>query len=143
MARFQDTGSPPPNPSALGSCRSAGALHRLLACVVAAALSGCSEGAGTLLIDPGRYSAYHCNDLAAQWKVLLARDKQLRELMDRADQGGGSGAVIGSLAYRTDYESVRSEERLLQRELAAKNCNSTTQTTTQTTTQFQSDQAIR
>lgn len=107
----------------------------MLAGILAAALAGCSNGAGSLLIDPGRYSAYHCNDLAAQWKVLVAREKELRDLMDRADQGGGGGAVIGSLAYRTDYESVRSEERLLQREAAAKNCNSTTQ--------FQSDQAIR
>ena len=86
------------------------------------------------MIDPGRYSAYHCNDLAARWKVLVAREKDLRELMDRADQGGG-GAVIGSLAYRTDYESVRSEEKLLQRTAAEKNCNPTTQ--------YQSDQIIR
>ncbi len=119
----------------LQACRSRGAVYRLLAGIVATALAGCSNGAGSLLVDPGRYSAYHCNDLAAQWKVLVAREKELRDLMDRADQGGGGGAVIGSLAYRTDYESVRSEERLLQREAAAKNCNSTTQ--------FQSDQAIR
>jgi len=107
----------------------------LLAGFVVTALAGCSNGAGSLLVDPGHYNAYHCNDLAAQWKVLVAREKELRELMDRADQGGGGGAVIGSLAYRADYESVRSDERLLQREAAAKNCNSATQ--------FQSDQAIR
>ena len=102
--------------------------------IVAAALAGCSNGAGSLLIDPGRYSAYHCNDLAARWKELVKREKELRDLMDRADQGGG-GAVIGSLAYRTDYESVRSEEKLLQRTAAEKNCNPTTQ--------YQSDQIIR
>ncbi len=135
MRLVDDTGSTRPTAGALQSCRSRGAVGRLLACIIAAALAGCTDGAGSLLIDPGRYSAYHCNDLAAQWKVLVAREKDLRELMDRADQGGGGGAVIGSLAYRTDYESVRSEERLLQREAAVKNCNSTTQ--------FQSDQAIR
>ena len=107
----------------------------LLAGIVAAALAGCTNGAGSLLVDPGHYSAYHCNDLAAQWKVLVAREKELRDLMDRADQGGGGGAVIGSLAYRSDYESVRTNEQLVQREAAEKNCNSTTQ--------FQSDQAIR
>lgn len=115
--------------------RSGGRPHCLFGCFVAAALAGCTNGAGSLLIDPGRYSAYHCNDLAARWKVLVARDKELRDLMDRADQGGGGGAVIGSLAYRTDYESVRSEERLLQRTAADKNCNPATQ--------FQSDQIIR
>jgi hypothetical protein len=143
MGLVNDGGSPRPSARLVGrgasDCprvdRPRRAVHRLLAGIIAAALAGCSDGAGTLLVDPGRYSAYHCNDLAAQWKVLLAREKELRALMDRADQGGGGGAVIGSLAYRTDYESVRSEERLLQREAAEKNCNSTTQ--------FQSDQAIR
>jgi hypothetical protein len=106
----------------------------VLVCFVLVALAGCSNGAGSLLIDPGRYSAYHCNDLAARWKVLVAREQELRDLMDRANQGGG-GAVIGSLAYRTDYESVRSEERLLQSTAAEKNCNFTPQ--------FQSDQTIR
>jgi hypothetical protein len=114
--------------------RSFGGPRWLLAGVTAAALAGCTNGAGSLLVDPGRYSAYHCNDLAARWKVLVAREKELRDLMDRADQSS-SGAVIGSLAYRSDYESVRSEESLLQREAAEKNCNPAAQ--------FQSDQVIR
>ena len=143
MGLVNDSGSPRPNareaergPSGRPQAgRPRRAVHRLLACIVAAALAGCSDGAGSLMVDPGRYSAYHCNDLAAQWKVLVAREKELRALMDRADQGGGGGAVIGSLAYRADYESVRSDEKLVQREAAEKNCNSTTQ--------FQSDQAIR
>jgi len=87
------------------------------------------------MIDPGRYNAFHCDDLAARWKILVAREKELRDLMDRADQGGGGGAIIGSLAYRTDYESVRSEEKLLQRTATEKNCSPASQ--------FQSDQVIR
>ena len=104
--------------------------------VALVALTGCSmpDGAGSLLVDPGRYSAYHCNDLAARWKVLVAREKDLRSLMEKADQGGG-GAVIGSLAYRSDYDAALSEEKLLQRTAADKNCG--------LTTQFQSDQTIR
>jgi hypothetical protein len=109
-------------------------LRLALVCFGLAALAGCTNGAGSLLVDPGRYSAYHCNDLAARAKVLAAREKDLRDLIERANQGGG-GAVIGSLAYRTDYESVRSEEKLLQSEAVDKNCNFTPQ--------FQSDQIIR
>ncbi len=116
------------------ACRSCRGSNRLLTWIVAAALAGCSNGAGSLLIDPGRYSTYHCNDLATRWKELVKREKELRDLMDRADQGGG-GAVIGSLAYRPEYESVRSEEVLLQRTATEKNCNPTTQ--------YQSDQIIR
>lgn len=98
-------------------------------------LAGCggTKDAGALLIDPGRYSVYHCNDLAARWKVLAGREKDLRALINKADQTP-SGAVIGSLAYRTDYDSVISEERLLQQTAAEKNCNFSTQ--------FQSDQII-
>ena len=111
-------------------------LHRALFGIAVVALAGCSmrDGAGSLLVDPGRYNAYHCNDLAARWKVLVAREKDLRSLMEKADEGGG-GAVIGSLAYRSDYDSVLSEEKLLQRTAADKNCG--------LTTQFQSDQTIR
>lgn len=114
----------------------AAVLRCALAGAAMAAVAGCSmsNGAGSILIDPGRYSAYHCNDLATRWKALIAREKELRELIERADQGGG-GAVIGSLAYRPDYESVLSEEKLLQRTAAEKNCNFTPQ--------FQSDQTIR
>lgn len=111
------------------------AQYCVLLLLAFAGLAGCTNGAGSLLVDPGRYSAYHCDDLARRAKELAVREKELRELIERANQGGGGGAVIGSLAYRTDYESVRSEERLLQREAAAKNCNATPQ--------FQSDQTIR
>jgi hypothetical protein len=58
----------------------------------------------------------------------------LRGLIDKANEGGG-GAVIGSLAYRTDYDSVLTEERLLQRAAADKDCGFTPE--------FQSDQTIR
>jgi hypothetical protein len=107
----------------------------LLAVFAACALGGCgANDPGALLIDPGRYDAYHCNDLAARWKVLVAREKELTGLIDKADESNG-GAVIGSLAYRTDYESVRSEEKLLQTTAAEKNCGFNPS--------FQSDQTIR
>lgn len=105
--------------------------------VVVFALVGCggaSNDPGAFLIDPGRYSVYHCDDLAARRKVLVAREKELSGLMDKADEGTG-GAVIGSLAYRTDYDSVLSEERLLQQTAAEKNCGFAAE--------FQSDHGIR
>jgi hypothetical protein len=111
-------------------------LRRAAVILLGAGLAGCGmgDGAGSLLVDPGHYSAYHCPELAARGKVLAAREKELRELMDRADQGTG-GAVIGSLAYRPEYESVRSEEKLVQRGAVEKNCSPAPQ--------FQSDQIIR
>jgi hypothetical protein len=111
-------------------------LSRALLGFLAVALAGCSlrDGTGSIMVDPGRYTAFHCNDLAARWKVLVAREKELRGLMDKAAEGGG-GAVIGALAYRSDYESVLSEEKLLQRTAADKKCDFTPD--------YQSDQGIR
>jgi hypothetical protein len=103
---------------------------------VAMALAGCGlgNGPGSFFVDPGRYEAYHCNDLVTRWKALATREKELRALIDKASQTG-TGAVIGTVAYRSDYESVLTEEKLVQREAAAKKC--------ELTTTFQSDQSIR
>lgn len=100
------------------------------------ALAGCglSDGAGALFVDPGRYTLYHCDDLAAQRKVLMARENELRGLIERAGESPG-GAVIGSLAYRSDYDSVLAQEKLLQRNAAEKNCSFASP--------LQSDQSIR
>lgn len=100
--------------------RPSGAIFLLLAGIM---LAGCgmSEDAGMLIVDPGRYSAYHCNDLAARWKQLLTRENELHALIDKANESEG-GAVVGALAYRTDYQSVLTEEKLVQREAAEKKC---------------------
>ena len=86
------------------------------------------------MVDPGRYEAYHCNDLVTRWKQLTDREKDLRALMDKASQSG-TGAVVGAVAYRSDYEGVLTEEKLVQRQAAEKKC--------ELTTTFQSDQSIR
>jgi hypothetical protein len=65
---------------------------------------------------------------------LIAREKELNGLMDKASEGGSGGAVIGSLAYRTDYNSVLSDEKLLQQTAAEKDCGFTPE--------FQSDHSI-
>jgi hypothetical protein len=95
----------------------------LASIVVAGALAGCAldQGPGQLAVDPGRYEFYHCNDLASQMKVLQARQAELRMLMAKAGEGGG-GVVVGTLAYRSDYETVLSQEKLLQRTAAEKKC---------------------
>jgi hypothetical protein len=109
-----------------------------LLCTVAAAgmaLTDCGgNGPGSWMVDPGRYEVYHCNDLVTRWKQLTDREKELRALMDRASQSG-AGVVIGAVAYRSDYETVQTEEKLVQREASDKKC--------ELTTTFQSDQSIR
>ena len=100
------------------------------------ALTGCglSDGAGALFVDPGRYTLYHCDDLVARRKVLIARENELRGLIERAGESPG-GAVVGSFAYRNDYDTVLAEEKLLERDAAEKKCSFASP--------LQSDQTIR
>ncbi len=124
-----------------GLWRRAGARRRaigLIGVIAAGALAGCgiSEGGlGTLALDPGRYALYHCNDLVARLKALTAREGELRNLMDKANESTG-GALIGALSYRTDYETVLSDDKLVRRVAAEKNCAFGPPT-------YQSDQTIR
>ncbi len=99
------------------------------------ALTGCgSDGAGAIFIDPGRYTLYHCDELATRRKALITRETELRGLMERASESA-AGSVIGSLAYRSEYDSVIAEQKLLQRNAAEKNCSFASP--------LQSDQTLR
>lgn len=125
---------------------------------LACALAGCADGPGQLLIDPGRYDVYKCDDIAKRWKSLSAREKELRDLMAKARESR-AGVVVGEVTYRADYEAVLSDEKLLQHTAAEKNCALPVQagTTTQSgqplagqapggqsqSTVYQSDQSIR
>ncbi len=98
------------------------ALARATLLLAAAVLSGCgSDGAASLLVDPARYSAYHCKELIAESKNLATREKKLRDLMDKASEGGG-GTIIGTLAYRSDYETVLEQEKMLKRTAVEQKC---------------------
>ncbi len=99
-------------------------------------LAGCgtSDGPISLFLDAGRYSAYHCNDLIAELQNLRKREKDLRALMDKANESG-SGVVIGALSYRTEYATVLGHEKIVQRTAAEKNCA--------LVPGYQSDQTIR
>jgi hypothetical protein len=105
--------------------RRAGATPAAIASILlaAAALAGCSfsDGVGPYIVDAGRYSAFHCNDLVARLKQLLVQEKELTNLMDKASEGAG-GTVIGALSYRTDYEKAIGEEKVLRRTAAEKKC---------------------
>ncbi|HEX3506453.1 MAG TPA: hypothetical protein VHU22_23965 [Xanthobacteraceae bacterium] len=90
---------------------------------LACSLAGCAGNVtgNDFLVDPGHYAAYKCDDLIKRWKIVTAREKELRGLVARADQNN-AGVVVGSLAYRTEFDVVMGDERLLQRAAADQNC---------------------
>jgi hypothetical protein len=106
----------------------------LIGAFAAAPLAGCSGGVGSLLTDPARDDAMHCNDLIRERASLISRERELRQLIDKASEGGG-GTVIAAVAYRSDYETVLAQERILNRRAGELNC--------QLTPAYSSDQGIR
>jgi hypothetical protein len=93
----------------------------LLAIFLAAGTAGCSTSIDTYLVDPGQYSAYHCNQFAGRLKALQTRETDLRNLMEKASEGGG-GTLIGGMSYRAEYEKAVGEEKVLRRSAADKKC---------------------
>jgi hypothetical protein len=99
------------------------ALLSFLFAPAALTITGCSsDDPGAIWVDPSKYTFYRCDDLAQRWKVLIAREDELRGLIEKAKESA-AGAVIGSVAYRGDYEAVLSEEKMLQRTAADKKCS--------------------
>jgi hypothetical protein len=74
-----------------------------------------------LLTDPGKYQYFTCDQLNGAAKATAVRVQDLKTLMAKADQGV-AGALVGTVAYRTDYISANEELRLLEETARAKNC---------------------
>jgi hypothetical protein len=92
--------------------------------VTGALLAACStsDTGFSLFAEPGKYEYYSCEQIAGQMKGLAARRKELKSLMDRADQSVG-GSAVGLIAYRGDYVAVGEELDELQSTAHKKNCD--------------------
>lgn len=101
----------------------AGIRYAAMLMLTAIALADCSttDGLDSMLVDPSRYEGYNCKDLVNQLQALDKREKNLRNLIDRADESS-AGVVIGAFAYRTDYETVIADKKVLRRTMAEKKC---------------------
>jgi hypothetical protein len=89
-------------------------------------LSGCAtsgDSSVTLLADPGKYQYSSCEQMALQRKTWTTREQELKQLMDRAEQGAG-GAVVNALAYKADYVAATEELKMLERAARSKHCAS-------------------
>lgn len=105
-----------------GASMRAAAL-RVTLLIATTTLAGCGMS-DSFFVDPGHYSVYHCKDLIAESQNLAAREKQLRDLMDKASEGTG-GTIIGTLSYRTDYETVLELQKLVKRAAVEQKCELT------------------
>jgi hypothetical protein len=86
-------------------------------------LNGCAAGAPEVFVfaDAGKYQYHNCEQLAVALKAQSARARDLKELMDKAEQSAG-GAFVSFMAYRADYAAVTEDLRVLDATARAKNC---------------------
>jgi hypothetical protein len=54
--------------------------------------------------------------------IVASCEDELRGLIEKANETG-AGAVVGSVAYRSDYEAVLTEEKMVRRTAREKNCS--------------------
>jgi hypothetical protein len=88
---------------------------------LAVLLAGCSANLDELVVAPGKFEIYNCDQLAARGRAAVVRERELKTLIDRAEAGGG-GALVSTIAYRNDYLTVRGELKQLEATAVDKKC---------------------
>jgi hypothetical protein len=89
-----------------------------------AGCAGMSDSMTTAFADPAKYEFYDCKQLEAERKSLASRAAELQGLMAKADTGV-AGPVVGELAYRNDYISVRGQSRFAEEAWRRNKCQET------------------
>lgn len=93
----------------------------------AALLAACAvsdDQAARFLVAPDKYQLFRCDAIAREVKARATREQELKQLMAKAGTGLG-GQLIGDLAYRSEYLSVRGDLNELRRAAADKHCAET------------------
>jgi hypothetical protein len=88
-------------------------------------LSGCAtpgDSSITFFADPAKYQYSSCELLAVHRQTWTTKEQELKQLMDRAEQGAG-GAVVNVLAYKADYVAATEELKLVERAARSKHCS--------------------
>jgi hypothetical protein len=87
-----------------------------------ALLSGCtSADLSSAIVKPAKYSIYNCDQMATAGRAEVTRERQLKELMDKAAQGPGGELAI-ALAYRGEYLTTQGNLRELEAAAVDKGC---------------------
>ncbi len=99
------------------------------ACALGAALAGCAsvgeETANALFAAPGKFDGYTCRQIGDRARSASTRERELEEMMARAERGAG-GALVSAVAYRSDHLQARAELKLLADTAGTKNCTAET-----------------
>jgi len=87
-----------------------------------ALLGGCAAGDGPYFFaDAGKYQFHNCEQLVVVSKQKHDRQRELKELIDKAEQDVG-GQIVSVLAYRSDYVAVNEELQVIDSTIRDKKC---------------------
>jgi hypothetical protein len=102
--------------------RAAGLAGILLSGAMLAACSSSSDTAFSIFAEPGKYQFHTCGQIADAMKAQSQRVKDLKVLIDKADQSTG-GAAVGFIAYKADYVAAEEELDSLRSAARSKSCD--------------------
>src|SRR5215510_8044981 len=89
---------------------------------VCALVTGCATSEGPYFFaDEGKYRFHSCEQLATVSKQKHERQRDLKELIDKAEQAAG-GQIVSVLAYRSEYVAVNEEVQVIDSTVRDKNC---------------------
>jgi hypothetical protein len=112
-----------PNPKTNAGYRG----HAIAVAVAASALlSGCAmanDGLSSVVVAPGNYVLFTCDDIARTTKGVEARRKELEQLTAKAGTDT-AGRIIAETTYGTEYVSTQGQLNSLRAAAAEKNCDS-------------------
>jgi len=74
-----------------------------------------------LFADPGKYEYRTCDQIQAAGRSMVAREKVLRELIEKAERSAG-GSVVSTVAYRGEHRTVVEEIEVIDATSRRKNC---------------------
>jgi len=98
----------------------------ILAAVCFAPLtSGCTPSSDLDVISPyaapGKYDFLDCPTIAQRLKLASDRERELTDLMTRAQEGFG-GSIVNAIAYQEDLNTARAQVRALRKAAEGKQC---------------------
>jgi hypothetical protein len=99
-------------------------VKKLTIICVAAFTGGCASGdldAVSPYAEPGKYDFLDCTSIDQNMKAASAREKQLTELMTRAQEGVGGG-IVNAVVYQDDLNITRARLRSLRKAAESKQC---------------------
>ena len=98
------------------------AARALRLVALCALVTGCASSDGPYFFaDAGKYQYHNCEQLAVASKQKHERQRELKELIDKAEQAAG-GQIVSVLAYRSDYVAVNEELQVIDSAVREKRC---------------------